>query len=195
MEKKIVMIDQDEVICEGGFLHAINEFLGTNYIKEDFKDFYMQEVIPENLRRTFFYEFLIKQNLYDSKYCVLMPHAQETISNLDLSGEYMPFITTDYIVPEIKFECGYNLENKFKFLVINHILEPYRYIFTGDKKIIAAHIRIDDKLHNLINAIFKPKMRLMYTAYHNTTLTDEYLKSYETERVNEWPDIGRKLLR
>ena len=32
---KVLSIDQDEVITEGGFLYAINTFLRTNYVKEE----------------------------------------------------------------------------------------------------------------------------------------------------------------
>ena len=55
---KVLSIDQDEVITEGGFLYAINTFLRTNYVKEDFKDFYMQDVVPKELQEDFF-KFLI----------------------------------------------------------------------------------------------------------------------------------------
>lgn len=50
---KVLSIDQDEVITEGGFLYAINTFLRTNYVKEDFKDFYMQDVVQKNCKKIF----------------------------------------------------------------------------------------------------------------------------------------------
>ena len=62
--KKKIMIDMDDVITHGGFLHLINEFLGTSYKIDDFKDFYMQDMLPD--KEDFFKWFLTK-NQYD--YC------------------------------------------------------------------------------------------------------------------------------
>lgn len=36
MEKKIILIDVDEVICDSGVLGLINKFLGTDYTFDDF---------------------------------------------------------------------------------------------------------------------------------------------------------------
>lgn len=191
MIKKIVMIDQDEVVSEGGFLYLINKFLGTNYVKEDFTDFYMQNVIPEELRNEFFHEFILNYNIYDYSY--LMSNAKEVIEKLESSKEYEPFIVTDPLIPEIKYECGMNIYNKFKFLVVNSLLEPYHYAFMGNKKVFAAHIRIDDKVPNLVDALYPPEMKLLYPSYHNRELSQEYLDSLGIERA-DWPSIERKLL-
>ena len=45
MNRKRLMIDMDDVICNNGFLYMINKFLGSNYTYDDFKDFYMQDII------------------------------------------------------------------------------------------------------------------------------------------------------
>ena len=47
---KKIMIDMDDVICGGGFLAIINEFLGTSYREEDIKTYYIQDIIPEYKR-------------------------------------------------------------------------------------------------------------------------------------------------
>ena len=57
MRKKI-MIDMDDVITTGGFLHLINEYLGTNYPIDYFKDFYMQDMLPD--KDAFFQWFIAK---------------------------------------------------------------------------------------------------------------------------------------
>lgn len=44
---KKIMIDMDDVICDGGFLSLVNQFLGTNYKKEDIKTYYIQDLIPK----------------------------------------------------------------------------------------------------------------------------------------------------
>ena len=37
MNKKSILLDVDEVICFSGFLEAVNEFLNTSYVIDDFK--------------------------------------------------------------------------------------------------------------------------------------------------------------
>ena len=44
---KKIMIDMDDVICDGGFLSLVNQFLNTNYKKEDIKTYYIQDLIPK----------------------------------------------------------------------------------------------------------------------------------------------------
>ncbi len=191
MSKKTIMIDMDEVICEGGLLYLINEFLGTNYPKEYFKGFYMQEVIPEELRKEFFDNYLLSHNIYD--YCYIYEDAVRVIEQL--SKEYEVFIGTDYLIPEIKEKCGINAANKHEFLIKNFpFIIPYNYIFCGNKKMIAADIRIDDKLNNLLSACYLPERNLLFSAYHNKDLTDEYLNEFKTERVNNWREVEKKLL-
>ena len=45
--RRSIMVDMDEVITEGGFLYLINEYLGTNYTKEDVGGYYMQDLVPD----------------------------------------------------------------------------------------------------------------------------------------------------
>ena len=44
---KKLMIDMDDVICDGGFLTLVNQFLNTNYKIEDVKAYYIQDLIPK----------------------------------------------------------------------------------------------------------------------------------------------------
>ncbi len=191
-EKKIVMIDQDEVISKGGLLLAINEFLKANYPEEYFNHFYMQSVIPESRKNEFFYDYLPSFNLYER--CILMPDSVETIMALEESGIYKPFIVTDWMFPEIKRDCGWNLHNKHDYLSKTIPLDPSRFVFVGDKSIIMANVRIDDKLINLTNALYPAEIKLLYAAYHNAEMTDDYLKPYGAQRVENWLEIKRKLL-
>ena len=49
MSRKKILLDVDEVICFSGFLDAVNEFLGTSYLIDDFTDYYIDEVaIPKD---------------------------------------------------------------------------------------------------------------------------------------------------
>ena len=59
-----LMIDMDDVIVKGGFLYLINQYLGTNYKEEDFKDYYMQDIIPPHLRDDFWDNYFFIKNFY-----------------------------------------------------------------------------------------------------------------------------------
>ena len=43
---KKLIIDVDDVICEGSYLSLLNKFLKTNYTYDDFKSYYLQDIIP-----------------------------------------------------------------------------------------------------------------------------------------------------
>lgn len=45
--KKRIMVDMDDCITTGGFLHLINKYLNTTYTENDFDEFYMQNIIPD----------------------------------------------------------------------------------------------------------------------------------------------------
>ena len=191
MKKKSIMIDMDEVMCEGGFLFLINRFLGTTYQKEYFKDFYMQEIIPSELRDEFFNSFLPSYNIYD--YCYILPGAIEVIEKL--CGYYDVLVGTDYLIPEIKEKCGNNAANKHNFLTKYFpFIDQYNYVFSGNKRIIATDIRIDDKLKNLTDTVYDAQIKLLFSAYHNMDLRDEELEKYGTERVDIWNEVEKRLL-
>ncbi len=44
-KKKILLLDIDEVFCFAGFLNAVNDFLGTHYVIDDFSDYYIDNVV------------------------------------------------------------------------------------------------------------------------------------------------------
>ena len=41
--KKKILLDIDEVFCFSGYLELVNEFLNTNYIIDDFTEYYIDE--------------------------------------------------------------------------------------------------------------------------------------------------------
>ena len=177
--RKSIMVDMDEVITEGGFLYLINDFLGTNYTKEDIKEYYMQDLVPD--KRAFF-DYFIKYNQYD--YCKLLPDVGEVLKYLQ--DYYDIYIGTSYIIKEILQECGINLVHKHNYLYEKlPFISPENYIFISNKALLNCDVKIDDKLSNLENA----KIKLLFTAYHNKDLDDEYLKSLGVIRVNNWLEI------
>lgn len=84
------------------------------------------------------------------------------------------------------------LKHKFEFLVkFFPFLDPNRFTFQTNKSIFDCHIKIDDKISNLDNA----EMKLLYTAYHNKTISDAELKEKGIIRVYNWKDIENILLK
>lgn len=185
MTKRKLMIDMDDVICTNGFIHMINEFLGTSYVFEDFSGFYMQDILPDKEN---FFEWFLLHNMYD--YCELMPGCYEVLS--ELNQEYEVFIATDYIFPEIVTKCGYIVKQKFDFLQKNlPFIDPRQYIFLANKGVLNMDIVLDDKLKNLDCGDIK----LLFSAYHNMDYSLEYLQSISVERINSWFDVKKRLLK
>lgn len=186
MNKKTVMIDMDDVMVSGGLLKLINKFLNTNYVESDFKDFYMQDIIPKERKREFF-DYFFRNNVYD--YCNINPNAIEVIEKL--TKKYDVYIGTSYIFKEYPKECSIILKNKFEFLIKYFpFLNPYNFIFVGNKSVINCDIRIDDRLDNVVAASTK----ILYSAYHNKDLSEEYLTDLGVKRANNWLDIEKILL-
>ena len=184
-KKEILIVDQDDVISVNGLLCLINKFLGTSYTYADFKDFYMQDVLPN---KDEFFRWFSTQNMYD--YCELTPGCYDTMK--ELNEVYELYIGTSYIFPEIATKCGFVLGQKFDFLQRNlPFISPYQYIFLANKGILRADIRIDDRIDNLVNADTK----LLFNAYHNLEYSDEYLQSMGVERMDGWVDVKRRLLK
>lgn len=184
--KKRIMIDMDDVICEGGFLHLMNEFLGTEYKKEDFVDYYMQNVIPENEREKFL-KFYMTKNRYD--YDILLPNAKKVIEKL--SKEYDVFIGTSFLIPQIVSKSGFVLEQKFDYLIKElPFISPYNIIFLGNKSILNCEIKIDDKLENLDGA----EEKLLFKTYHNKDISKEKLELNNVILVDGWLEIEKLLL-
>lgn len=181
--RKKLAIDMDDVIVTGGFLYLINQFLGTSYTEADFKEFYMQDILPNKEQ---FFRWFATQNMYD--HCTLTPHADEVLR--ELNEAYQVRIITSYIFPEIVNQSGHILQQKFDYLR-EHLpfITPYQYIFTWDKSFI-TDIKIDDKPSNLVNA----SRKLLFSAYHNHDISESELAKQGIERVENWDEVKVKLL-
>lgn len=182
--KKKLMLDLDDVICGGGFLYLINKFLGTSYEESYFKEFYMQDIIPD---KEAFGEFLLQQNFYN--YCELKPRALEVIEKLN--NKYDLYICTSYIVKEVIDKSGLFVLQKYEYLKKNlPFISPYKYIFASDKNILNFDIKIDDRIENLGGNATK----YLFSAFHNLEMTDNELALKNIVRVTGWDDIENILL-
>ena len=177
--RRSIMVDMDEVITEGGFLYLINEYLGTNYTKEDVEGYYMQDLVPD---KDEFFKYFISNNMYD--YGILLPNVKDVLE--ELQKYYDIYIGTSYIIPELPRESSMILKYKHEFLYDNlPFIKPENYIFITNKSLLDCDIKIDDKLDNLKNA----KIKLLFDSYHNKGLSDDYLKSVGVVRVHNWLEI------
>ena len=184
---KKIMIDMDDVICGGGFLALVNEFLGTAYREEDIKTYYLQDIIPEE-KKNEWKEFFGSKNLYD--YTYILPDAYEVMEKL--SKKYELYIVTAYIFKDDENKSAEHLKNKFNYLIKTFpFIKPQQYVFTTNKEIINCDIKIDDRAANLKG---KAEKELLFSAYHNKNIPDEELKKDGLIRVNNWKEVEKILL-
>jgi len=186
---KTIMIDMDDVICEGGFIYHLNKFLGTDYKEDDMKDYYMQEMIPKD-KIAGWNEYICKQNLY-AEGNHLVEGSLEAIEAL--SKKYEVYIVTAFVFRETPEKSTQHLYNKFKYLCeIMPFLHPSRFIFCDQKHLIKCDIKIDDKLSNILE---NAETKLLFDAYHNRGITDEELNKLGVRRVCTWREICALLLK
>jgi len=187
--KKKIMIDMDDVICNGGFLHLINEFTNKNYTIDEFSKYYMQDIIPVEKKKDWI-DFFANSNMYS--HAQFIGNAYESIKKLN--EVYDIFIVTAYIIKDDPSISGGHLKNKFNWLQENlPFISQSNYVFTDNKGIIDCDIKIDDKLSNLTGNEHT-KTKLLFTAYHNKRLTNEELNNKQVQRVNSWEEIEKILL-
>lgn len=87
-KKKDILLDVDEVICFSGFLEAVNDFMGKNYVIDDFKDYYIDEVAVPKEKFDEFNQFVNTRNLYENAH--ILPKAVETLEELNRGYNIYP---------------------------------------------------------------------------------------------------------
>lgn len=183
-----LMIDMDDVICTGGFIKIVNNFLNTNYDMEDAKGYYIQDLIPDD-RKKEWTKFFEKSNLYD--YAELLPDACEVIEKLN--KKYELYIVTAYVFKDSEEISGNILKNKFNYLYEKlPFISPNQYIFINNKQLLDTDIIIDDRLSNLKG---NARLKILFPAYHNKEFINN--KSDNEDGiicVKGWKDIEKILL-
>lgn len=182
--KKRIMVDMDDVITTGGFLHLVNEYLKTNYKEDDFESFYMQDVVPD---KDEFFKWFKTHNMYE--YCNLTSDVYKVLEKL--SKNYEIFIGTSYIIKDIIKDTGFLLPQKYEFLINTFpFLNPNNFIFLGNKSVLNCDIKIDDRIDNLDGA----KTKILFTAWHNKNISKEELNNNGIKRADNWKEIENMLL-
>lgn len=188
MNKKKILIDVDEVICNPGFLLLMNKFLGTNYKMDDFTEYYIDDVIGNEEKRQQFYDYFVENNTYD--YAQIYDNVKEVLEKIN--NKYEVYIYSSCVNPYFIKKSGKEFTKKYEFLINNFpFLDPFKFIFASVKNLVKADIQIDDRLNNLMGDV---KLKLLYTAYHNKNISKEELDKHNVIRVNNWKEIESILI-
>lgn len=181
--KKTIILDVDEVICFGGFLNAVNDFLGTNYVIDDFTDYYIDEASIPKDRMDEFNKFIQGRDMY--KNALMLPNAIETIK--DLNEKYDIFILSSCVNPFDVEGSGRLFQDKYNFLrSILPFLNPKNIILTSAKHMFKADIQIDDLITNFSDDV---GMKILFPSYHNKDVNDEDLEKCGAIRAGvDWRD-------
>ena len=186
MMKKL-MIDLDDVIFSSEcWINIVNEFLNSNYTFEDVEGYYVDDLVPNELKEDFI-NYLVSKNIYN--YGRIYDDAINVIKKLN--KKYEIYICTAYVFRDHISYSAESLKIKFNFITKNFpFLNPKNIIFAGDKSIIDCDIKIDDKVSNLVGA----ETKILYKAYHNKDMDKDKLKQDGIIMVSNWKEIERILL-
>lgn len=193
MAKKVLLLDVDEVVCFTGFLPLINEFMGTDYVIDDFTEYFIDDVAIPKERFSEFNAFIREKNMYD--YARLLPKAVETLK--DLNEVYDIHVCSSCINPLDMENSGRLFVDKFHYLLKTlPFLKPEKFIFTGVKGLFKADVQIDDRVNNLVGDV---GIKILFPSYHNKDISDEELRSKGIIRAgydwrDGWDEIRRILL-
>ena len=195
-KKKDILVDVDEVIVFSGFVEAVNDFMGTNYVIDDFTEYYIDEVAIPKDKMDEFNKFLNNRNLYD--YAEILPGAIETLE--ELNKEYNIYLLTSCVNEANLDGCGRVFMDKYNFLRKNlPFINPKQFIFTGSKGLFKAYAKIDNLLENF-NSDEEVEIKILFPSYHNKDITDEELKEKGVIRAGfdwrtGWEEVKKLLLK
>lgn len=177
---KTMMVDMDNVITDGNFTIFLEEFLGKKVDLDSSKIYYKQEIIKG--REKEFKQIYQYKNLYEN--APLLEGCYEVLKRLN--EKYDIYIVTSYIWGKNIINPEENLKNKFQYLKEKlPFINPNKYIFTQNKKLMSFDIRIDDRIAELENG----KIKLLFDSWSNNTITEEKLKKENIIRVKNWYEI------
>lgn len=191
---KDILLDVDEVVCFPGFLQAVNDFMETDYVIDDFQDYYIDEAAIPKERFSEFNEFINQRNLYEN--AQILPHAIETIKKLN--EIYHIYFYSSCVNPLNIQGSGRIFQDKYNFLLSNiPFIDPKHYIFTSAKHMFRADIQIDDRIFNLDKNV---ETKILFPSYHNKNITEVELKEKGALRAGYdwkegWNEVEKLLLK
>ena len=190
--KKDILIDVDECIVFSRFVEAVNDFMGTNYVIDDFTEYYIDDVaIPKDKMKEF-NEFLNQRNLYE--YSEILPDAIESIK--ELNEKYNVYFLTSCVNEANLDGSGRVFKDKYDFLRKNFpFINPKQFIFTGSKGLFKAYAKIDNLLSNF-NKDEEIEVKILFPSYHNKDIKEEKLKEKGVIRAGfEWRTGWKEVMR
>lgn len=193
-KKKKLLLDIDEVFCFSGFLEAINDFLKSDYVIDDFSDYYIDEVVIPKERFDEFNRFLNERNLYEG--AQILPYAKEVLKELN-DGIYDIYICSSCINPFNVSGSGKVFADKYNFLISSlPFIKPEHFIFTDAKHLLKAAVQIDDRLCNLDS---NSETKILFPSYHNrkipnTTLAKKGILRAGYDWKTGWLEVAKILL-
>lgn len=183
---KTILVDVDDVICQDHYFYSVNEYLektGRSVIK-DFDDkwpyHYEKEIFKEENDLEDFYRHFLSDDVYRGTKPV--PGAIEALKVLNEKHDvYLVTATTR------KRENAREFTDKF-FWILNHLpfFDPQKIIMINHKHLLKGDVIIDDRLKNLKNDI---KTKILFTAYHNKSITQDELTAAGAVRVSDWDEV------
>ncbi len=184
------MIDLDETIVTGGYLEALNEYLGTNYQKEEVKEYYVSDILPKEENDKYLDYFYQNVNVYDKS--TIIPHALEVIEKL--SKYYEIYICTAFYDKRKPEACAIMAKHKYLWILKNMpYINPKKILLTSAKELVMCDVKIDDKVSNLKRGY--GRIKILLTQKHNEHYTKEELAKLGILRVNNWIEIENLLLK
>lgn len=178
---KTLMIDMDDVITIGNFNKYIEEFMGIKINMDEITNYYYVQDLVES-KKDEFWKYVENKDLY--KGAPLFEDCYDVLKKLN--DKYDIYIVTSYLWTDGIDISGKNLGYKYYYLKeMLPFIDPSKYIFTTNKKLLKFDIKIDDKYENLENS----DMKILYNSWHNNNI--EYT---DVTRVNNWKEIEEILL-
>ncbi len=179
----------DDTITVDTYLNVVNNYLKTNYTYQDINKYWIDDIIPPHQLENYLDYFYNQINIYD--YAKVHPHAIEVIK--ELTKYYDVYICSAYVDHRDLKDCVNLITYKYKWLQKNlPFIHPDNYIFTSNKKMLQADIKIDDRLNNLEG---QARLKLLITAHHNKNISVQELREKNVIRVNNWNEIANILLK
>ena len=186
-QKKILLVDFDDTICQSVFLKKVNDFLGTDYKIEQFKEYLIDSIVPEDRRKEFFASFF-ETDPYEK--LPLIDGAKEALKKL--SKKYDIYVCSSCVMLNSPKSSARLFSSKYEYLIKNlPFLDPKKFIFTSSKQLVKGDVVIDDYFSNLKGDI--PK-KFLFDSYHNKEKTEEELKARGVQRVKGWKEVCDILL-
>ena len=181
---KKMIVDMDDVITKTDYFVELEKYAGKK-LDRSYKGFHLEELLGDHKKD--FFDHFDEINFYN--YATLMDDCYDVLK--ELSSKYRIYICSTFTWKDALEKSSTHLKNKYDYLYKNlPFINPNNYIFMTNKNLVKADIRIDDKIENLKNG----KTKLLFTAWHNSDYSDEFLKSKNIIRVNNWQEIKKILL-